>query len=232
MKKSLILAAILCLAASTAFADYTVSYSWEDGTATVLGTYGNIVDPTNVSGPQVGQEGLPGTTNSCPGAYDGTYYLHVAEETHSSTPQVYLACISGIQQGDVITASFYGYDDTPDVSPSWRIWGHYSDATSCATCPGDYTGSAGGPDPYTPGTGWDITENTWTLVDPLEVDQTALVIEGRVYSSPATCDSCRTDYWADLVTVTVPDHCTVTFPDGGPSATEASTWGGIKALYK
>ena len=231
MKKALLIAAAMCLVATAAYADYTLTYSWEDGVSTVLGLYGNAVDPTNVTGPQVGQNGMPGTTNSCPGAYDGTYYLHVAEETHYGTPQTYMVCINGILEGDVVYASFYGYDDTPDVSPSWRIWGHWSDATSCATCPGEYTGSAGGSDVYTAGIGWEMVENTWTI-PALAVDQTALVVEGRLYSTPATCDSCRTDYWADLITVTVPDHCTVTFPDGGPSATEASTWGGIKSLYR
>ena len=231
MKKALLLAAAMCLVASVAFADYTLTFSWEDGVSTIGGSYGNLVDDTNVSGPQTGQGGLPGTTNSCPGAYDGTYYLHVAEETHYSTPQAYLACITGIQEGDFVTASFYGYDDTFDASPSWRIWGHYSDAVTCEDCPGGYVGSASGPDPYTEGTGWNITEHTWELIG-IPTGGTALVIEGRIYSTPSTCDSCRTDFWADLVSVTVPDHCSVTFPDGGPSATETSTWGGIKSLYR
>ena len=231
MTKALLIAAAMCLVATAAVADYTVSFSWEDGVSTLLGSYGNLVDPTNVTGAQNGQNGMPGTTNSCPGAYDGTYYLHVAEETHSSTPQAYLACITGILEGDVITASFWGYDDTPDVSPSWRIWGHYSDAATCPDCPGVYSGSAGGGETYTSGVGWEILEWSWTM-PALAANQTALEIEGRIYSTPATCDSCRTDYWADLVTVTVPDHCGVTFPDGGPSATEASTWGGIKSLYR
>ena len=160
------------------------------------------------------------------------YYLHVAEEPHTSTPQAYLACITGIQEGDVITAGFYGYDVTTGADyPSLRIWGHFSDATTCPGCPGEYTGSAGGPDPYTSGIGWELSEYTWTL-GVLDPDQTALIVEARLYSTPTTCDSCRTDYWIDLVTVTAPDHCLVTFPDGGPSATEGETWGGIKALYR
>jgi hypothetical protein len=228
MKKALLIAAAMCLVATVAAADYTVSYSWEDGVSTILGSYGNLVDPTNVTGMQVGQNGMPGTSYSCPGAYDGSYYLHVGEETHYSTPQAYLACITGCLEGDMITASFWGYDITVDASPSWRIWGHYSDAVDCATCPGNYTTSAGGPDPYTDGLGWGITEFTWTV----PAGQIALVVEGRIYSTPATCDSCRTDFWADLVTVTAPDHCSVSFPDGGPSAVETTTWGGIKSLYR
>lgn len=231
MKKALLIAAAMCLVATAAAADYTVSFSWEDGVSTIMGSYGNLVDPSNVTGAQNGQNGMPGTSYSCPGAYDGDRYLHVAEETHYSTPQTYLACITGIREGDSITASFWGYDITPGASPSWRIWGHYSDALDCPGCPGAYTGSAGGPVDYTDGLGWGITEHTFVL-PALAADQTALVVEGRIYSTPATCDSCRTDFWADLVTVTVPDHCAVTFPDGGPSAIEATTWGGIKSLYR
>jgi len=232
MRNALLIAAAMCLVATAAFADYTASYSWEDGTSTILGSYGNLVDPTNVTGMQTGQSGLPGTSYSCPGAYDGMYYLHVAEETHYSTPQAYLACITGIVEGDNITVGFYGYDITPGSDyPSWRLWGHYSDAVVCTDCPGEYTGSASGPPDYSAGEGWDYLEYTW-IMPALDVDWTALVIEGRIYSTPTTCDSCRTDYWGDLVTVTVPDHCTVTFPDGCPSATEANTWGGIKALYR
>jgi hypothetical protein len=174
---------------------------------------------------------MPGTSYSCPGAYDGTYYLHVAEETHDGTPQAYLACITGIMEGDIVTASFYGYDITEAASPSWRIWAHWSDAVDCGSCPGSYTGSTNAGGDYTDGLGWGITENTW-IIPALDVDQTAIVIEGRIYSTPSTCDSCRTDFWADLVTVTVPDHCTVTFPDGCPTATDATTWGGIKSLYR
>jgi hypothetical protein len=231
MLKALLLGAAMCLIASAAMADYTVSFSWEDGTSTILGSYGNVVNPSNVAGMQVGQNGMPGTSYSCPGAYDGTYYLHVAEAPHSSTPQAYLACVIGIQENDIVTVSFWGYDITPEASPSWRIWGHYSDAGSCAECPGTYIGSAGGSDVYTDGLGWGIVENTWTFIG-LPAGATALEVEGRLYSTPATCDSCQTDYWADLITVTCPDHCTVTFPDGGPSATEPSTWGGIKSLYR
>ena len=31
------------------FAQQTSSYSWEDGTGTILGSYGNLANPANVS---------------------------------------------------------------------------------------------------------------------------------------------------------------------------------------
>ena len=57
------------------------TYSWEDG-GTILGWYGNLVDPTNVTGSQAGSGGGAGPY-TCPGANSGDRYLHVAEDPHS-----------------------------------------------------------------------------------------------------------------------------------------------------
>ena len=234
MKKLLMVALGICIVASAAYADQTYVFSWEDGVSTIIGSYGNVVDPANVTGPQTGQAGMPGTSYTCPGAFDGDRYLHVAEEDHYGTPQAYLACVTGLQDGDIVTAGFWGYDDTPGASPSWRIWAHYSDAATCQDCPGVYKGSAGGNDAYTAGTGWDEVVWSWTYgIDGPPYDgYSALEIEGRIYSTPATCDSCRTAFWADYVWVTVPDYAHVQFPDMGPSATEATNWSAVKALYR
>jgi len=230
MKKLLLVAAVMLFAASSAHA-VVYTYSWEDNFGTVLGEYGNVGSYNVVTGPQNGQDGLASNPISCPGAFDGAYYLHVTETPHYSTPYVMVACITGLVAGDQVYASFYGYDLTPGASPSWRIWGHYSDATTCPGCPGEYTGSASGPNDYTAGTGWDITENTWTYTPPNGND--GLVIEARMYSTPATCDTCLTDYWCDLVTVDIPEYAHVLFPDlTGPSATEQSTFGAVKALFR
>jgi hypothetical protein len=230
MKKLLLVAAVMLFAASSAHA-VVYTYSWEDNFGTVLGTYGNVSAYGVVTGPQVGQAGQPGTSYNCPGAYDGVYYLHAQESPHYSTPQVYVACITGLQANDLVYAGFWGYDITPGASPSWRIWGHYSTATQCPDCPGDYTGSASGPSDYTDGLGWGITEHTWTYVPPNAGD--GLVIEARMYSDPSTCDTCLTDFWCDLVTVDIPEYAHVLFPDlTGASATEAANWSQIKALFR
>ncbi len=231
MKKLLLVAAVMLFAASSAHA-VVYTYSWEDNFGTVLGTFGNISAYGVVSGPQVGQNALPTAPYNCPGAFDGMYYLHAQESPHSSTPQVLVACITGLQSGDQVFASFWGYDITPGASPSWRIWGHYSTATECPDCPGDYTGSASGPDPYTEGLGWGITSHTWTYSPPNPGD--GMVIEARLYSSPSTCDTCLTDMWCDLVTVDIPAYAHVLFPDldTAASATEPAHWGQIKALFR
>lgn len=205
--------AALLLVPASANAEQVKCYSYEDG-GTITGSYGNLVDPTNVTGPQTGSKGdVPPLTWTCPGAHSGDRYLHVAEEPHYSTPQAYLAFISGLQDGDIVTASYWGWDDeAADPSPSLRIWAHYSDHT----CDG-YKGSAGeGIDNtgYTNGIGWEQMSASWEYGvsgTPYE-GYASLVIEMRLYSSPTTGEY-RTDYWADDVCVTIPDYATVYFPE-------------------
>ena len=94
--KYLILIAALALLAVPAHAQVGSYYSWEDG-GTILGSYGNLVDAVNVSGPQTGSQGSTLPDYTCPGAYDGEYYLHVAEDPHSGTPQAFLCWVTGLQ---------------------------------------------------------------------------------------------------------------------------------------
>lgn len=198
---------------------------WESG-ATILGAYGNLVDPTNVSGPQDGDCGdCSGGTYICPGACEGLGYLHVAEEPHYGTPQAYLAWITNLTDGDVIIASFYGYDDTPGASPSLRLYAHYTTSDDIE----NYQGSAGGLTDYTAGTGWDFLENTW-IFDSGGRTRDALVIEARLYSTPSTGEY-RTDFWIDYICVAAPEHATVIFPETA-TPIEDATWTRVKALYR
>jgi hypothetical protein len=173
----------------------------------------------------------PGTTYTCPGAYDGDRYLHLAESPHSGTPQAYLACITGLQAGDSVYARFRAYDLTPGAFPSVRIWAHYSDAGTSLECPGNYTGSASGNPDYSAGDGWDPLEYGWIF--PADRVGQGLVIEARLYSSPATCGECLTDYWIDLLTLSVPGHAHVLLPDmTGASTAESTSWSRIKKMFR
>jgi len=193
--------AALCAATTVAATD---SYGWEDGVGTILGSYGNLVDPTNVSGPQQGQAGSePDFT--CPGPNSGERYLHVAEEPQYSTPQAYIAWIIGLADGDTIDASFFGYDVTAGSSPSLRIWGHYTTSDDIE----NFQGSASGSDLYTTGIGWEQLSHTWTF-DSDGGARDALVVEARLYSTPSTGEN-RTDYFIDDVSVTAPDGATIIF---------------------
>ncbi len=219
---TLALVLLLALSASQALCT-SYNYSWEN-CGTILGKYGNLVGPGAVAGTQVGQMGPSLPWYMCTGPADGTVYLHVAEDPHYSTPQAYVAYIENLQEGDSVYASFAGYDVTPGMSPSLRIWAHYAfngDVNS-------YDGSASGNDAYTAGTGWDYVGWGWKI----PALKQALVIEARVYSTPSTLDPAHTDYWIDDLYVEAPATATVTFPAPGPTPVDETTWGRIKTLFK
>jgi hypothetical protein len=215
--------AALAMLAVPAHAQVTSYYSWEDE-GTILGSYGNLTDATNVTGAQIGSQGSTLPDYECPGAYEGTHYLHVAEDPHSGTPQAYLAWVTGLNDGDFVTAGFYGYDITAGSSPSLRIWGSYTTSDDI----NNYLASAGGSSEYTAGLGWDYVEYTWEFAGG---DGNALLIQGRLYSTPSTSDPDHTDFWIDMITVTSPAHGTQVFP-GESTPVEAGSWARVKALYR
>ncbi|MCD4700862.1 MAG: hypothetical protein K8S24_03300 [Candidatus Aegiribacteria sp.] len=184
MKTILTLLAVFVFS-GIATADYTVNYGWE-GTATIMGQYGDII--ASISTVQV---------------HGGDQSLYLVDDQASGTPQAYVAWVVGLLDGDEVTGSFWRYDTTPGSSPSCRISGNWNDD------PGDingYNGSAGYNSDYGPGTGWDETSYVWTVVD----GHTGLVITCRTYSNPGD------DVWLDDMSITVPDHATVRTPDYVP----------------
>ncbi len=194
MMKKLLSFAVVLMLISLVNASTVYEYGWENG-GTIFGLYGNVVNPENVTD-----------------FYrSGSHALKVTEAPHSGTPQAYIAFVTGLTDGDQVTASFYGFDETTDASPSVRIWGHYASSADVLS----YFGSAGGNDAYTAGTGWDPVDWTWTF-DSNAGERDALVIEVRLYSSPATGDY-STDYYIDDLSVTVPDTAMVTFPVPEPA---------------
>lgn len=204
MKLLLVLTAALAVATG-AFAG-THTYGWEDGVGTVMGSYGNLANEANVTD----------------FVYAGAHALYMQESPLGGTPQAYVAFIENCQHGDVIDASFFGFDDTPGASPSFRIWGHYA-------LTGDinaYEGSAAGNETYSEGTGWESTSWSWLFDSDLDT-RDALVVEYRLYSNAEF-----QEYWADNVEVTAPDHCTVTFAGEGTTGTDETSWGKVKSLFR
>lgn len=181
-------------------ADITVNYGWE-GTETILGMY-----PV---------DGLIATIDTDP-VHTGSQSLCLEDAASSGTPQAYVAWIVGLQDGDEVTVSFWRYDTTPTAPPSCRIGAHWNDD------PGDvtgYNGSAGYNSDYGPGTGWDETSYTVTVID----GHTGLVFEARTYSSAGDI------VWVDDMTVIAPDGATIWTP--GNLALQNSTWADIKAAF-
>ena len=183
----------------------TVLYGWENG-ETVLGVYpeGGMI-ATNVMAPDP--------------VYAGMHSLKLEDAAESGTPQAYVAYICGLTDGDVVDASFYCYDTTPDVEPSGRIWAHYVDGDVSA-----YAGSAGGSSVYSTGIGWELLSHSWVF-DSDGGSRDGLVIEARTYSTAGVI------VWIDDLTVTAPAACQIVLPCE-PSPVEESTWGTIKAMYR
>ncbi|MCH2133771.1 MAG: hypothetical protein MK116_08475 [Phycisphaerales bacterium] len=134
-------------------------YDWSDG-GTVLGTYGNI-----------------GSAENYWWGGDQGSVLALTEEPMGGTPQGFVGWVTGLQDGDVIDASFLGLGDGTEFSKV-RIWAHYTTGGI-----DDFGGSAGGNNTYS-GAEWTLLEDSWTFSGGTDSggDHTGLVIEARVYS--------------------------------------------------
>ena len=193
---------IISLFASIIFSQQRSSYSWEDGTGTILGSYGNLANPDNVS------------TTSGISPYDGSRMLTVSESPIDGTPQAFIAWVTDLSANQNITACFYGYDNTPSSAPSLRVWGSWStndDITS-------YQGSADGNTTYTDGSGWDQVCHTFSTNQENWSSGEALVIQARLYSGSED----PTVYFIDMVEVTAPGGATVNYPGTSSGCMDAS----------
>jgi len=181
-------------------------YGWENG-GTLLGFYGNVGDYENVS---------TGTDPEGPftvSPHGGSSMLRLNESPHSGTPQGWVAFVEHLNEGEEVTASFWGWDSTPGASPSMRLWGHYALSGDINS----YEGSAGGSVTYTTGDpAWDQVSWTWTF-DSNSGTRDALVIEVRLYSTPSTDPEGSTDFWVDDLQVDAPGTATVSFAVPEPS---------------
>ena len=165
------------------------TYSWEDGEGVIFGSDGNLIDAENV-----------GETDGI-APFDGDRMLTVSEFPIDGTPEAYIGWVSNLNNGDEVTACFYGYDDTEEASPSLRIWGHWSSNESAL----DDQQSAGGNTEYTDGSGWSQVCHTWTA-STFE----ALTIQARLYSGGST----STKYFIDKLEInTSSDSAVINFPE-------------------
>ncbi len=159
MKKIILFVSFIFIVSSLS-AVVISSFGWEDGTSTVLGFYGNAL-----------------FANTDEQVYAGTRSLKMWEDPLLSTPQGYIWWVTGLSEGDQITASFYVYDVTPAGYPSGRIWGHYTPIDGDVN---SYGGSAGGNTTYSSGIGWEQLSYTWTY--PATTENDGFVVEARIYS--------------------------------------------------
>ena len=156
-----IAASLLLTAPALAGFSNSATYGWEDG-GTVLGQ-----STDNIA-----------FTNSTDNPLSGSASLFMNEDPLSGTPQGYVAFITGLTDGDIIDANFFAFDDTPDGSPSVRIWGHYGQSSDVD----ETSGSAGGNSTYSGEDGdWSQLSHTWTF-DSNGGTRDALIVEVRMYA--------------------------------------------------
>ena len=162
MRTMIVSAAVAATVATSATADISASTGWEDTSAdALLGFFGNIYDW--------------GYETADP--YSGNSSLFMVEDPVSGTPQGYVGWVTGLTEGDTVTATMWmkGASNGVDNDGKGRLWGHYSDNEDITT----YLGSASGsPDYAGEGGIWTQASHTWTIAE----GQTALVIEARMYS--------------------------------------------------
>jgi hypothetical protein len=205
---TLIAAGLLVLTATAAAANPLPVEEWETG-ATVLGLYGTG-DPPIIATLATAPEPV----------YSGAYSLRLEDNSPTDTPQAYVAFIWGLSDGEQVSVYLYRYDDTPDASPSCRLWGHWND--ELPGNPDGYSGSAGGNSDYGMGTGWEEVSYTWTVTG----GHTGLVIEVRTYSSPGDV------VYIDEMVIIPSSSCTYQTPSYMIVSGDQSSFGKVKALYR
>jgi hypothetical protein len=180
-------------------------YGWEDG-GTVLGAY--LPD-------------LMYLANTDAEAFEGSSSLEIYKNASGSTPQAYVAWVTGLQEGDEVSASVMTLD-LIEGNPSVRIWGHWTAVDGSID---DYAGSAGGNDTYSGGEGWVELTHAWTV--PADRDGQGLVIEIRPYNG----DPYEGSNWVDQLCVSIPTGAWLYFP-GGTVAAEGPSWTAVKSLFR
>lgn len=207
MKKLVCLAAFAVAVVSTQ-ASLTWEFGWEDGTSTAIEQYG-----TNLT-----------MENSDEQASEGTRSLKMIEDPASGTPQGFVWWVTGLTDGDIVTAAFDVHSAVLGTNPRGRIWGHYTQGT---TDPNNYEGSASGNLTYSDGGGWSNLSHSWTF-DSDGNARNGLMVEARIYSAAAG------DFiYIDNTTITVSSNTAqIMAADGATMIPEPSTFAllGLGAL--
>lgn len=167
-----------------------IQFGWEDSTSTHLGCDGStleFIEATNVDAQ----------------AHSGSRSLQLLDAFSAvPAPASYVAWVRNLQPDDEVTAGFWRYDASSGY-PDVLIRGRWNDD------PDDIDqddGDAGVNTDDGPETGWDYTEFTWTN----DAGHTGLVIEA--YMSSSLFNGGGT-VWIDDLSITAPQHATVTTPD-------------------
>lgn len=133
--------------------------------------------------------------------YNDSHGFYVQESPLVSTPNVTMAWIRGLQEGDTVTATiWYKGTITEDGSSKARLWSHYTAGDDINAYAGS---SSGNSNTYGGASGeWEMLTNTWTIGGNFDEGE-GFAIETRIYSSPATDPDGTAILYGDDLTITV-----------------------------
>ena len=218
MRSLMIATCIVCVLAAPALAEKTYDYKWYTEGATILGTLGGCEAALSA------EMNLP----TAPG-----YALQLTKTTPATQgyATAFLACVWGLQEGDVVTASFWRHDPTAGY-PRMRLWAHYNDALGQPDNRSHDTqvvnGLAYGDMDFGTEAGWDNPEWTWTV----PAGHCGLVIDAVVYGEVGDV------MYLDDFNITIPNHAVIQTPmfffdeNGNPVSTDSQSWSEIKTLFR
>jgi hypothetical protein len=156
--------------------------------------------------------------NPRPDAYarthSGSNSLKISEPTDSSAnPDVYLAHITGLKSGDVVSASAWIHSGPGDMKA--RLWGLYAAGQKVqenANLAGQIgLASAGGQGSFVDSGFWERVMLDWTIDDS---KGTALVIAARVYRKNDGVSGIDDTVYVDDLKLVVPETAAVRTPEG------------------
>lgn len=182
----------------------SATYGWEDGKGTILSSFNGLGPADNVGS----DGGVDPNT--------GNRMLRLNKpDGEESAPHAYVAFIEGLQDGDVVSASFFAYDDTIGQGnsgyPSVRIWASYARSGDIDDFAGSIPQSQQN-QMFTSGIGWEQIGHSWTF-NSNNGDRDALRVEVRIYSNDDDTNFYIDDLQVHVYCAANPD-LTITLPGG------------------
>ncbi len=177
---------------------YTASYSWDTAATSVTtdgtDTYGNI-------------DSYASTT------FAGRTCLTFTEAPLSGTPNIKVGYITGLNDGDVIDCSAFGFGaGSSSEYARTRMWAHYTNAD------GSYASSGGSSRTST--SDYSTSDSDWTSINQqLTFDASkgfGMIIEARIYAYSSTTND--TTYFTDLsISVDSTGNVSIVLPNTVPA---------------
>ena len=155
--------------------------------------------------------------------WEGRTALQINEDPVSGTPQIYIGLVENVLDGDVISASGFGWglgDSAGSEYSKVRLWGYYVGED------GDYSASGAGrtstADYSSSDTEWTEVNAEWTFDSSRGV---GFMIEARIYSYSST--ETPSTWLTDLSVNVTGDNAQITLPVPAPGVLALLGMGGL-----